>query len=79
MSKQTEIPGADVFNLSGEVVAGWVGLPAKDEATGDLFAAGPVDLWVARSQAEREAAEVKRRAAAERAEAIRADLARPKE
>ena len=79
MSKQAEIAGADGFNLSAEVVAAWVGLPAKDEATGDLFACGPVDAWVTKAAAEREAVEAKRREAEARAEAIRADLARPKE
>ena len=79
MSKQTEFAGADDFNLSAEVVAAWVGLPAKDEATGDLFACGPVEAWVTKAAAEREAVEAKRRRDEERAEAIRADLAKPKE
>lgn len=75
--KQTEIAGADGFNLASETIREYTPTTTADDATGDLF--GPVALWVAKAKAEREAAEGKRRAAAERAEAIRADLAKPKE
>lgn len=43
----------------------------------DLFS--PVSLWVAAAKAEREAVEVEQRRAAESREAIRAELAKPKE
>ena len=77
--KQTEIAGADGFNLAGETIREYVDRPAADTATGDLFACGPVDAWVTKAAAEREAVEAKRREAEARAEAIRADLAKPKE
>jgi len=76
--KQTEIAGADDFNLASETISEHTAPRAKDDATGDLFAAGPVDAWVAQSRAEREAVEAKRREAEARAKAIRADLARPR-
>jgi hypothetical protein len=76
--KQLEIAGADDFNLIGETVQGRTATPSPDEATGDLFAAGPIDAWVAQSRGEREAVEAKRREADARAEAIRADLAKPR-
>jgi hypothetical protein len=79
MSKQTEIAGADDFNLASETIREYVARPTADTATGDLFACGPVEVWVTKAAAEREAKEAKRREADARAEAIRADLAKPKE
>ena len=79
MSKQTEIAGADGFNLAGENVQAWTSPRPADTATGDLFACGPVEAWVTKAAAEREAVEAKRREADARAKAIRADLAKPKE
>jgi len=77
MSKQTEITGADGFNLASETIREYVAPPTADCATGDLF--GPVALWVSKARAEREAVEAEQRRAEERREAIRADLAKPKE
>lgn len=79
MSKQTEIAGADGFNLASETIREYVERPTADDATGDLFACGPVGVWVAKAKAEREAVEAKRREEEARAEAIRADLAKPKQ
>ena len=79
MSKQTEIAGADGFNLASETIREYVERPTADSATGDLFACGPVEAWVTKAAAERDAKEAKRRRDEERAEAIRADLAKPKE
>lgn len=77
MSKQTEIAGADDFNLASETIRDNVARPSADDATMDLFS--PVALWVSKARAEREAVEAKRREAEARAEMIRADLAKPKE
>jgi hypothetical protein len=74
---QTEMTGADGFNLASETIREYVAPPAADYATGDLF--GPVAAWLTKDQAERDAREAKRREADARAEAIRADLAKPKE
>jgi hypothetical protein len=74
--KQTEIGGADGFNLASETIREYVARPTADYATGDLF--GPVAAWITKDQAERDAKEAKRREADARAEAIRADLARPR-
>ena len=79
MTKQTEITGAGGFNLASETISEYVSRPTADDATGDLFACGPVATWVTKAAAEREAVEAKRREAEARAEAIRADLAKPKE
>lgn len=77
MSKQTEIAGADDFNLASETIREYVERPTGDDAAGDLF--GPVAKWLSKDQAERDAKEAKRREEEARAEAIRADLAKPKE
>ncbi|CAB4183198.1 hypothetical protein UFOVP1533_44 [uncultured Caudovirales phage] len=75
---QTEIAGADDFNLAGETIRDNAPTPRPaDDTTMDLFS--PVSLWVAAAKAEREAVEAKQRRAAESREAIRADLAKPKE
>jgi hypothetical protein len=74
---QTEMAGADGFNLASETIREYVAPPAADYATGDLFS--PVAAWVSKARAEREAVEAEQRRAAERREAIRADLARPRE
>ena len=34
--KQTELPGADDFNLVGETVHDWTAPPPADELTGEL-------------------------------------------
>lgn len=76
--KQTEIAGADGFNLASETIRDNAPTPRPaDDTTMDLFS--PVALWVSKAKAEREAVEAKRRRDEERAEAIRADLAKPKE
>ena len=73
--KQLEIAGADDFNLVGDTAAEYVAPAKGDDATADLFASGPVAAWVAQSKAERDAVDAERRRRAERAEAIRLDLA----
>jgi hypothetical protein len=34
--KQTELPGADAFNLIGETATEWTPPPKGDDATGEL-------------------------------------------